>query len=161
VAGYYIADEADDGLPRYGGRCPHVAAQIAARNALVHRLAPGTFTYEIVTEPGNFAAFAKLTDVLGADPYPCKVGHPCDLTMIPRYIAALRAAHVVRYWGVLQAFSYEDWRYPTAAELREMISQWERSGWEGEQTYAWSFMGQSLTQHPDLLSVLRSLNSGG
>jgi hypothetical protein len=160
VAGYYIADEADDALPAYGGKCPRVATQVAARSALVRRLAPGAFTYEVVTEPGNFAAFAAVTDVLGADPYPCTVGHPCDMTMIPRYIEALRAAHVAHYWGVLQAFSFGRWRFPTATELQEMIGQWEQSGWEGEQTFAWSYNRKSLAQHPGLLTVLRALNLG-
>jgi hypothetical protein len=160
VAGYYVADEADDALPAYGGKCPRVASQVAARSALVHRLAPGAFTYEVVTEPPNFQAFAAATDVLGTDPYPCTVGHQCDMTMIPRYIAALRAAHVAHYWGVLQAFSFGKWRFPTAAELQEMIGQWEQSGWEGEQTFAWAYNGQSLTRHPGLLAVLRALNLG-
>jgi hypothetical protein len=160
VAGYYIADEADDALPAYGGHCPDVVAQITARSRLVHRLAPGAFTYEVVTEPGNFAAFAKATDVLGADPYPCPRHRRCDWTQIPRYIAALRAAHVARYWGVLQAFSGGRWRYPTAAELLAMIRQWEHSDWQGEQTFAWTFAGHSLARHPRLRAVLRALNRG-
>jgi hypothetical protein len=158
VAGYYIADEPDDALPAYGGHCRHVLAQVQARSRLVHALAPGAFTYEIVTEPGNFAAFASATDVLGADPYPCVHGRTCDWAMIPRYIAALSAAHVARYWGVLQAFSDDHWRYPTTAELRRMISQWERSDWQGEQTFAWNFAGHSLARQPGLLAVLRALN---
>jgi hypothetical protein len=160
VAGYYIADEPDDALPAYGGRCPHVVAQIMARSRLVHALAPGAFTYEVVTEPGNFAAFARATDVLGADPYPCLAGRPCDWTMIPRYIAALNAAHVARYWGVLQAFGGQQWRYPTPGELRKMIGQWRRSRWQGEQTFAWAYAGHSLADHPGLLAVLRALNLG-
>jgi hypothetical protein len=161
VVGYYIADEPDDALPAYGGRCPAVAAQVAARSRLVHALAPGAFTYEVVTEPGNFAAFARATDVLGADPYPCRVGRPCDWTMIPRYIAALGAAHVARYWGLLQAFAQPPWRYPTPAELGKMITQWQRSDWAGEQTFAWNFGGHSLASQPGLLSVLAALNRGG
>lgn len=158
VAGYYIADEADDALPAYGGKCPHVVAQVTARSTLVHMLAPGAFTYEVVTEPGNFAAFARATDVLGADPYPCLARRRCDMTMIPRYIAALRAAKVAHYWGVLQAFSTREWRYPTPAELQAMIEQWQQSSWQGEQTFAWSYSGHSLMQHPALLAELRALN---
>jgi hypothetical protein len=160
VAGYYLADEADDALPAYGGHCPHVAAQIAARSRLVHQLAPGTFTYEVVTEPGNFAAFARATDVLGTDPYPCLVGRQCDWSLIPRYIAALDAAHVARYWGLLQAFSYGKWRSPTPGELASMIRQWQHSRWQGEQVFAWDWAGWSLASHPGLLTVLRTLNSG-
>lgn len=161
VAGYYLADEADDSLPAYGGHCPDVAAQIAARSRLVHRLAPGAFTYEVVTEPGNFAAFGTATDVLGADPYPCLAGRPCDWSRIPRYIAALEAAHVARYWGVIQAFSYQQWRSPTPGELLSMFRQWQRSGWQGEQVFAWDYAGWSLPDHPALLSLLGTLNSPG
>ena len=126
VAGYYLADEADDALPTYGGHCPHVATQVTQRNRLVHQLAPGAFTYEVVTEPGNFAAFAHATDVMGADPYPCLRGRACDWSEIPAYIAALNAAHVPRYWALLQAFGYGKWRAPTADELARMIGQWAR-----------------------------------
>jgi hypothetical protein len=161
VAGYYLADEADDALPAYGGHCPQVAAQVTGRSRLVHRLAPGAFTYEVVAEPGNFTAFARATDVLGADPYPCPRGGRCDWSQIPRYIAALNAAHVSRYWAVLQAFSDHAWRFPTPAELLRMIRQWEQSDWQGEQTFAWSYAGRSLARHPALLAVLRVLNGGG
>jgi hypothetical protein len=160
VAGYYLADEADDALPTYGGHCPHVATQITQRSRLVHRLAPGAFTYEVVTEPGNFLAFARATDVMGADPYPCLRGRACDWAEIPAYIAALNAAHVPRYWAVLQAFGYGKWRAPTAAELARMIGQWAHSRWQGEQTFSWRYLSWSLKSHPDLLAVLKSLNAG-
>jgi hypothetical protein len=158
VAGYYLADEPDDALPAYGGHCPDVVAQLTQRSRLVHQLAPGAFTYEVVTEPGNFAAFAHATDVMGADPYPCLRGRPCDWAEIPAYIAALNAAHVPRYWASLQVFGYGRWRAPTAAELARMVGQWEHSRWQGEQTFAWSYLGWSLASHPSLLAVLKSLN---
>ncbi len=158
VAGFYIDDEADDALPDVGGHCPDVVAQVAARSRLVRRLAPGTFSYEVVTEPAHFAEFARATDVLGADPYPCLRGRPCDWSMIPRYLAALRAAHVTRYWGVLQAFATRRWRYPTRRELARMVAQWQRSDWQGEQTFTWSLAG--LSRHPGLLTVLGAVNRG-
>jgi hypothetical protein len=160
VAGYYIADDADYALPADGGHCPDVVAQLTARSRLVHQLAPGTFTYEVVSEPGNYAAFAHATDVMGADPYPCLRGRPCNWRLIPADIAALNAAHVPRYWAVLQAFGYRQWRFPTPAELARMISQWQRSRWQGEQTFTWDWRGSSLAQHPGLLAVLRNLNAG-
>jgi hypothetical protein len=160
VAGYYLADEADDALPTYGGHCPHVATQVTQRSRLVNQLAPDAFTYEVVTEPGNFAAFAHATDVMGADPYPCLRDRACDWAKIPEYIAALNAAHVPRYWALLQVFGYGKWRAPTAAELARMIGQWAHSRWQGEQTFAWSYLSWSLKSHPDLLAVLKSLNAG-
>jgi hypothetical protein len=65
---------------------------------------------------------------------------------------------VPRYWALLQAFGYRKWRAPTAAELARMIGQWERSRWQGEQTFAWSYLGWSLVSHPSLLAMLKSLN---
>lgn len=160
VAGYYIDDEADDGLPANKGHCPDVVAQVEARNRLVHRLAPGAFTYEVVAEPGDYAAFARATDVLGAAVYPCIKSRPCDWSKIPRYIADLDAAHVPRYWGVLQAFGSGKWRSPTPGELRLMIGQWQRSRWQGEQVFAWDWEGWFLASHPPLLAVLGAANTG-
>jgi hypothetical protein len=159
VAGYYIDDEADDALPANGGHCPDVVAQIEARDRLMHLLAPGTFTYEVVAEPGDFATFARATDVLGAAAYPCLTGHPCDWSKIPRYIADLDAAHVARYWGLVQAFGQGKWNAPTPSELRIMIGQWQRSRWQGEQVFAWDWAGWSLASHPALLAVLGAANT--
>jgi hypothetical protein len=158
VAGFYISDEADDAIPPFG-HCRNAAGQIAARSALVHSLAPGPYTYEVVTEPQNFAALATATDVMGTDPYPCRAHQPCDMTMIPRYIAALEAAKVPHYLGVLQAFGDSRWRFPTASELHAMIDQWQLSRWQGVQVFAWSWAGNSLLDHSDLLSVLQELNA--
>jgi len=159
VAGYYIDDEADDALPANGGHCPDVVAQIEARDRLVRLLAPATFTYEVVAEPRDYAAFARATDVLGATAYPCLTGHPCDWSKIPRYIADLDAAHVARYWGLLQAFGQGKWSAPTPSELRFMIGQWQRSRWQGEQVFAWDWAGWSLASHPALLAVLSAANT--
>jgi hypothetical protein len=160
VAGYYIDDEADDGLPVNKGHCPDVVAQVEARSRLVHRLAPGVFTYEVVAEPGDYAAFARATDVLGAAVYPCLRNRPCDWSKIPGYIADLDAARVPRYWGVLQAFGAGKWRAPTPGELRLMIGQWERSRWQGEQVFSWAWDGWSLASQPALLAVLGAANTG-
>ena len=160
VAGYYIDDEADDALPADGGHCPDVLAQVTARSAVVQKLAPGAFTYQVVAEPGNYRAFAHATDVMGATAFPCLAGRACDWNMIPARIAALDAAHVAHYWGVLDAFGEGQWRWPTAAELTRMIGQWQRSRWEGQQTFAWNWRGSELASQPTLLDVLSRFNTG-
>ena len=158
IAGYYVADEPDDALARYGGHCTNVAAAVTRRTSLVHRLAPGTFTYEVVAERQSYAGFAKATDVLGAVAYPCRVRHACDWTQVPRVITALRNAHVKRYWAVVPAFDFAPWRFPTPAELRRIITQWAKSCWLGEQTFAYRFNGSSVLARPDLLAELARLN---
>ncbi|GHF42903.1 hypothetical protein [Streptomyces griseosporeus] len=155
VAGYFVADEPNTNL-----NCPQAAADVRERAALVRSLDPDTdrFTLVNVDDPNQFADFRGTTDVMSVDVYPCLVGKPCDWSKIPNAIARLREAGVTRYMGMLQAFSFEQWRWPTADELSGMIAQWQRSDWEGQLTFAWEYAGGRLADHPDLLKVLRRLN---
>ncbi len=155
VYGYYIADEPD------GSRCPNGPRDMAARTALIRQLDPThSTTYVVLEHPDQYALYAGDADIIGADPYPCHRGARCDMTKIPNAIAAMQAAGIARYWGVLQAFEDAYYRYPTADELTAMIGQWQASDWSGEQTFAWRWAGNSLTDHPDLLAVLKTLNTG-
>jgi hypothetical protein len=154
VYGYYIADEPDT------HRCPNGPQDIAARTALIHKLDPAHPTAYIVLEhPDQYALYAGGADIIGADPYPCHWGAECDMTKIPKAIAALKAAGITNYWGVLQAFQDSYYRYPTADELSAMIEQWQKSAWSGQQTFAWTWAGNGLADHPDLLAVLKKLNT--
>lgn len=155
TAGYFIADE-----PNSTRTCPAAAGQVRARAQLVRSLDSDTrhFTFANIDDPTQFRAFRDTVDVLGTDPYPCRTGRPCDWSLIPQYIAALRAADVQRYIPVLQAFRGGPWRWPTARELENMIAQWQRSSWSGEITFSWSYAGGNLGEHSDLLSVLRQVN---
>ncbi len=151
--GFYIADEPDNST------CPSAATALRARTALIHSLLPGYPTYAVIEFPSNYAKFNGSVDIMGIDPYPCHRGAACSTTEIPTYIAALRSAGVRRYWGVIQAFQDNYYRFPTAAELAAMVSQWKASGWSGQQTFAWRYAGSALSDHPDLLAILRRLNS--
>ncbi|MFI9150175.1 hypothetical protein [Streptomyces sp. NPDC053367] len=155
IAGYFIADEPNTNL-----NCPQAAGEVRERARLVRSLDPDTdrFTLVNVDRPDQFADFKGTTDVMSVDVYPCLVDRPCDWTKIPEVIAKLREVGVERYMGMLQAFSFEQWRWPTAEELRGMIAQWQRSDWEGQLTFSWEYEGARLTDHPELLSVLRRLN---
>jgi hypothetical protein len=155
IAGYFVADEPNTNL-----NCPRAAADVRKRSELVRSLDPDTdrFTLVNVDDPNQFAAFRGTTDVMSVDVYPCLVAKPCDWTKIPRALHRLRQAGVPRYMGMLQAFSFEQWRWPTAAELTGMIAQWQRSDWQGQLTFAWEYKGRSLADHPDLLRVLKRLN---
>lgn len=156
VAGYMLADEPDTDR-----RCPSAPGDLRTRAELVRAVDPdpARFTYATIDDESRFAGFADAVDVVGADPYPCRVGQPCDWRLIPATVDALRAAGVRRYVGVLQAFGDDRYRWPTAAELAHMIAQWQRSAWQGQITFAWSWAGGRLADHPDLLDVLRRLNA--
>ena len=152
--GFYIADEPDN------SPCPSAPAALRERTALIHSLLPGYPTYAVIEFPSNYAHFNGTVDIMGIDPYPCHRGAACGTSEIPNYIAALKAAGVSRYWGVIQAFQDDYYRFPTATELTAMIRQWTASRWSGQQTFAWRYGGNSLSDHPDLLAVLARLNSG-
>lgn len=156
VAGYFLADE-----PNTDGHCPGAPRMVRARSALVRSLDPDTrhFTLANIDDPHQFAAFRGTADVLATDPYPCRVHAACDWSQIPSYIARLKAAGVTRYMGFLQAFAGQSWRWPTPAELRRMIDQWRHSDWCGAITFAWAYQGEALSDHPDLLDVLRAFNA--
>ncbi|WP_329262532.1 hypothetical protein OG223_45605 [Streptomyces sp. NBC_01478] len=155
VAGYFVADEPNTDL-----NCPRAAAEVRKRSALVRSLDPDTdhFTVVNVDDPDQFAAFRGATDVMSVNVYPCLAAKPCDWSRIPQALARLREAGVTRYMGMLQVFSFEQWRWPTAAELTGMIAQWQRSDWLGQLTFSWEYKGSRLADHPELLRVLKRLN---
>jgi hypothetical protein len=155
VIGYFVADE-----PNTNRNCPTAAADVRDRSALVRALDPDPdrFTVVNVDKPEHFAAFRGTTDVMSVNVYPCLVGEECDWAKIPRTLERLREAGVTRYMGMLQAFSFEQWRWPTADELTGMIAQWQRSDWLGQLTFSWEYEGGELTDHPELLRVLKRLN---
>ena len=82
-------------------------------------------------------------DYVALDPYPCYQGKPCDFGWVDTVIKAADRAGL-HYWGVAQAFDDANWRWPTPAELRHILSQWSASKESGYMTFAWSWRGQTL-----------------
>lgn len=153
---YFLADE-----PNTGHTCPSAAADVRARARLVRSLDSDQrhFTLANIDDPAQFGAFAGTADVLATDPYPCRVDRACDWSLIPAFVAALRAAGIHRYMAMLQAFREGQWRWPTAVELEHILAQWQKSDWSGQITFSWSYAGGRLSDHPDLLSVLQRFNA--
>ncbi|MGZ6862758.1 MAG: hypothetical protein ACXVF8_15125 [Blastococcus sp.] len=156
VLGYFVADE-----PNTDHNCPQSVEQVRARSALVHSLDPDPrrFTLVNVDDPAEFAAFKSTVDVLATDPYPCRVGGPCNSHLIPDRIASLRRAGVTHYVAIVQAFAGAPWRWPTARELQQMLDQWRRSDWCGVLVFSWTWDGANLSDHPELLAVLKAFNA--
>jgi hypothetical protein len=164
VFGWFFSDEPNP----YA--CPKAPTQHKARSHLIHSLDPGSRTV-IVLDSNGFKgratpdALAQLplwkgaADYVGLDPYPCYQRSSCDFSWIDKTIAAANAAGL-NYWGVVQAFDDSSWRWPSAAELSHMLGQWAASRETGYMTFAWTWHGNSLSNKPDLLDLLRRFNGG-
>jgi hypothetical protein len=159
IAGYFYSDEPDPSA------CPNAPAEHRARSALIHRLSPGKLTVMVSEANSDQASLSQIplwvgaADYVGFNPYVCLRGKPCDFNWIDSII---RAADKVGlpYWGAVQAFADSEWRWPTPAEERRMLSRWARSKAAGYMTFAWSWAGTSLSSRLDLLRVLRTFNGG-
>ncbi len=158
VAGFYLADEP------HSAPCPDAPRQLVDRSRLVHRLAPHTFTYAVIeggnSHPGEYRAFRGAVDVVGIDPYPCTFTGGCDYRKIDDAVARAREAGLTHIWGVVQAFQDHFYRYPSGAELEQILRHWKAAGIEGEQVFSWSYAGHRLPGQPELLTVLQESNRG-
>jgi PASTA domain len=165
VFGYFISDEPNPNA------CPDAPAQHRARSNLIHAIDPRARTV-IVLDSNGFAGQATpdaleqlprwkgTADYIGLDPYPCYRGAACDFSWIARTIRAANAAGL-NYWGVVQAFDGDSWRWPTASELSRMLAQWAGSKETGYMAFAWSYAGNDLSSKPALLDVLTRFNHSG
>jgi hypothetical protein len=158
VAGYFFSDEPDP-------NCTDAAAEHKARSDLIHSLDPNKFTVMVADMNSGGASLAQIplwkgaADYIGLDPYPCRPGEPCTYSWIRQVIAAANAAGL-RYWGVAQAFNDDNWRWPRPREESRMLGLWAASNQRGYMTFAWTWQGHDLANHPRLLRVLRQYNTG-
>ena len=126
IAGYFFSDEPDPQA------CPHAPKQHKPRSSLIHSLDPGKPTILLMDSNSGRASLNQMPLWLGAsdyvalDPYPCYQGKPCRYSWIDAVIKAADRTGL-RYWGVVQAFNDETWRWPKPTELRHMLTQWAHS----------------------------------
>jgi hypothetical protein len=160
VAGYDFSDEPDP----YA--CPGAPAQHRARSQLIHSLDPGKFTLMVADSNSGQASLDQMplwvgaADYVALDPYPCRWNGRCDYAWIDAIIAAADRAGL-SYWGVIQAFADETWRWPTPREERHMLCQWAASRQSGYMVFSWSWAGRTLRNRPGLLRVLGRFNRKG
>ncbi|HEX2294303.1 MAG TPA: hypothetical protein VHN37_03245 [Actinomycetota bacterium] len=157
IVAYNVADE-----PNYN-RCPDSPGEIAERARLVKELDPSKPTYVVVAawdgrEGFPYQHFAGKTDIMGLDIYPCSYyWESCKFSDID--VAADEAVKdgVRRYWAIIQDFSDNWYRVPTATELERQFDKWAGSGMEGYFVYHWN-EGQVETR-PDHMAVLQRQNA--
>jgi len=159
VAGFFFSDEPDP------FSCPNAPASHRTRSSLIHRLAPGKITVMVSDSNSEERSLEQIprwrgaADYVGLNPYPCYRGKRCNYSWVTAIIRAANRAGL-SYWGVVQAFADSEWRWPTPAEERHMLSQWAHSRQKGYMTFAWTWAGQTLSSRPRLLAVLRRFNHG-
>jgi hypothetical protein len=157
IAGFLFSDEPDPFA------CPGAPAQHKARSRLIHQLAGRKLTVMVVDSNSGSKTLEQIplwsgsADRIGLDPYPCYRGKQCDYAWIRSVMDAADAARLP-YWGVVQAFANEKWRWPTPREERRMLSIWTASNESGLMTFAWRWDGHALSSRPGLLDVLRRFN---
>jgi len=155
VEAYNLADE-----PRLW-QCPSAVRDLAGRSALVKSLDPGRPTFAVIQPhfPENpYAPYVGTVDIIGVDRYPCSWAAGCVYAKIDETIGLLEAAKVPRYWAVVQAFADSYYRWPTVEELHEEFRHWRASRMEGYVVFSWAYLGDSLANHPDVLSALTAEN---
>ena len=159
IAGFFFSDEPDP----YA--CTDAPAQHRARSSLIHALDPGVFTVLVMDSNSGAASLKQIplwvgaADYIGLDPYPCYQGKACNYAWINSIIRAADRARIA-YWGVIQAFADDTWRWPSAAEERHMLTQWRASHEAGYMTFAWHWAGHTLSSRPDLVAILKRFNRG-
>jgi len=158
IAGFLFSDEPDPFA------CPSAPAQHRARSQLIHALAGNKFTVISVDSNSRQQTLDQMRLWVGAadrfalDPYPCYRSKPCNYGWIRAVIHAADAAHLP-YWGVLQAFADQTWRWPTVAEEKRMLSIWTASKASSLATFAWTWRDNDLSSRPGLLALLRRFNA--
>jgi chitodextrinase len=156
IAGYFIADEP------HIWECPSAPVDMKIRSDLVKSLDPGPPTLVVIQphSPDNpFVPYVGTVDVLGVERYPCSYQNGCVFSKIDDQIALAEQAGVPRYWAVIQAFHDSWYRYPTVDELHEEFRHWRASRMSGYLVFAWSWDGDCLENHADLLQALREENA--
>ena len=157
VAGYFFANESDP----FG--CPEAISEHRARNALIKSLDPEKFT--LITVDSNSGAgtlrqipmWAGAADYIDYNPYICYQGKACDFAWLDTILAAAEQAGTP-YFVALQAFGDAEWRWPTAAEEKQMLDRLKTSGASGYMTFSWNWNNDPLLEHPDVLDQIKQFN---
>ncbi|MDB5178913.1 MAG: chitinase [Patescibacteria group bacterium] len=175
VYGWYLSDGPS------AGSCPKIVAEIKRRADYIHAHAPGQKSY-IATAKDEYAPLKPSlshVDVFGLDPYPCQVGRACDLGLIDSEVAKATAAGIPReaiapiyqLFGQACAADAKNWRLPTEAEAKAMLTRWDKAlphapmdvaySWNRQSNYACQTLADAngAKGYPDLQSIMKDHNA--
>jgi hypothetical protein len=159
--GYYyqLGDEPD----QFGAG---VVGEYRKATELVHQHDPTGKTWVAIDQfndpdmtawPGPDIPLNGAVDVLAFDVYPCQSG-PCEYGMIDGAVRRIHAAGVRDWHFIIQDFEYEDFRWPTADELRGQFQHWQGQGASGYWVFAWDYQQNNATGQAGHVDALRWIN---
>lgn len=137
VFGWYLWDEPDL------ESCPNLLALISKRAQYIRTRTGGAQKSFVVSGGGDGeAAPAALAparsgvDLIGLDPYPCRIGETCEYGLIDQAVqqTVANGIPVSAIVPVYQAFgqtcssiptAHRKWRLPTPAELDQIFARWD------------------------------------
>lgn len=150
-------------------QCKNAADEYRRATQLIHQHDPTGNTWVAIDQfndenlaawPGPDIPLNGAVDVLAFDVYPCHSGQ-CRYDMIDAAVRRIHAAGVRDWQFILQDFGHDDYRWPTADELRKQFQRWQGQGASGYWVFAWDYQKGDVTRQPGHLDALRWMNQQG
>ncbi len=169
VFGWFLYDEPDL------RRCEGLRHELRERVELIDRVAPQQRSFFVALDEGSRAQARVRADLIGIDPYPCRIDQACKLSLITRAVDHATRVGLPRrkLVPVFQVFGQscarvpeKSWRLPTVNELDQMLRLWDRLlpapvfdfaySWD-EQPY---YSCPALATSPALHALIKAHNTG-
>lgn len=169
VFGWFLYDEPDL------RRCEGLQRELRRRVKLIDRVAPWQRSFFVSLDYGSRAQTRVGADLVGIDPYPCRVGQPCRLGLIARAVDRANRSGLPerKLVPVFQVFGQacagvaeKSWRLPSAGELAQMLQLWDRLLPAPAFDFAYSWDEQpyyscpTLATSPELQALIGAHNGG-
>lgn len=137
VFGWYLWDEPDVDA------CPSLAALLAKRAAYIRTKTGGAQKSFVASGGGDGEAVPPALapsrsgiDLLGLDPYPCRIGESCEYDLINQAVnqSVANGTPVSALVPVYQTFGQtcssiptdnRKWRMPTSGEMTQILARWD------------------------------------
>lgn len=137
VFGWYLWDEPDLVA------CPNLVSLISKRANYIRTRTGGAQKSFVVSgggdgesAPAALAPASSGLDLIGLDPYPCRIGETCEYSLIDRAVrdTVANGIPLSAIVPVYQAFGqtcssipsdHRKWRMPTATETRQIFARWD------------------------------------
>jgi hypothetical protein len=137
VFGWYLWDEPDvDGCPGLATLLSKRAAYIRTRTGGAQKSFVSSGGGDGEAVPPSLAPSRSGIDLLGLDPYPCRIGESCEYNLINQAVnqSVANGTPVSAIVPVYQTFGQtcssiptdnRKWRMPTSSEMTQILARWD------------------------------------